>query len=298
MISILNGGNFCIFALSQRSISVFFKKNTNRTGIEAEGEKEMGFLDHLEELRWHIIRAGVSVVFFAVVALIFQNQIFEHIIYAPKKADFITYRIFCAISEATCFQPPDLQLITRELGEQFFMGITVSIYMGVIVSFPYIFYEFWSFIKPGLYEAELKIANRLIGVTTFLFLLGIAFGYFIIAPFAITYLGSYSLGETTEAINSPTLASYVNYLTMFTLPTGLAFELPIVVYFLARLGIIGPAIMRKFRREALLVIFIVAAIITPPDALTQILIGIPMYLLYEVSIIVAARVKARNEARQ
>jgi len=278
---------------------VFFNKITKRTGGEAEGETEMGFLDHLEELRWHIIRAGASVVFFAVIALIFQNQIFEYIIYAPKKGDFITYRLFCSLSEATCFQPPELQLITRELGEQFFMGITVSIYLGIIVSFPYIFYEFWSFIKPGLYENELKIANRLIGVTTFLFLLGIAFGYFIIAPFAITYLGSYSLGESTEAaINSPTLASYVSYLTMFTIPTGLAFELPIVVYFLARLGIVGPAMMKKFRREAFLVIFIVAAIITPPDAITQTLVGIPMYILYEISIMVAARVKAQNDARQ
>jgi sec-independent protein translocase protein TatC len=230
---------------------------------------------------------------FAIVALIFQNEVFEYIVYAPKKPDFITYKVFCAISEATCFSPPQLTLITRELGEQFFMGITVSIYIGVIASFPYIFYEFWKFIKPGLYDAEVKIANRLIGATSFLFILGVAFGYYIIAPFAISFLGSYSVG--TEAINSPTLSSYVSYLTMFTVPVGLAFELPIVVYFLAKIGIIGPAIMRKYRREAFLVIFIVAAIITPPDALTQILVGIPMYVLYEISIYVAARVVKSQE---
>ncbi len=276
-------------------MSIFLKKILNKNIKPSEGEGEMGFLDHLEELRWHIIRAGLSVLFFAVLALIFQNQIFEYIIFAPKKADFPTYRLFCAISEATCFSPPELQLITRELGEQFFMGITVSLYLGFIISFPYIFYEFWKFIKPGLYDNEVKVASRLIGVVAFLFILGVCFGYFVIAPFAITYLGNYTVG--TEAINSPTLSSYVNYLTMFTIPVGISFELPVIVYFLAKLGIVGPDMMKKYRREAFLVIFIVAAIITPPDALTQILVGIPMYLLYEVSIRVAANVRAvRNQA--
>ena len=261
---------------------------------KAEDEsKEMGFLDHLEELRWHVIRAGIAVIVIAIIALVFQNEVFEYIIYAPKKPSFITYKVFCAISEATCFSPPELPLITRELGEQFFMGITVSLYLGLVVAFPVIFYEFWKFIKPGLYDQEIKIANRLIGVTSLLFLLGVSFGYFVIAPFAITFLGSYSVG--TEATNSPTLASYVSYLTMFTIPVGLAFELPIVVYFLAKIGIIGPEIMKKFRREAFLVIFIIAAVITPPDALTQILVGIPMYILYEISITVAARVVKDNE---
>ncbi|MBK6665528.1 MAG: twin-arginine translocase subunit TatC [Saprospiraceae bacterium] len=268
------------------------KKEISDVQNAGDDGKEMGFLDHLEELRWHVIRAGLAVIFFAKIALIFQNEVFEYIIYAPKKPDFITYKLFCAISEATCFSPPELPLITRELGEQFFMGITVSIYIGVIASFPYIFYEFWKFIKPGLYQTEVKIANRLIGATSFLFILGVSFGYYIIAPFAISFLGSYSVG--TEAVNSPTLSSYVSYLTMFTIPIGLAFELPIVVYFLARIGIIGPDIMKKYRREAFLIIFIIAAIITPPDALTQIMVGIPMYILYEISITVASRVVKSN----
>lgn len=273
-----------------------FKKVISGINTKNEEGEEMGFLDHLEELRWHVIRAGIVVSVFAIIALIFQNEVFEYIVYAPKKPDFITYKIFCALSDATCFSPPELPLITRELGEQFFMGITVSLYIGVIASFPYIFYEFWKFIKPGLYETEVKVANRLIGATSFLFILGVAFGYYIIAPFAISFLGSYSVG--TEAVNSPTLSSYVSYLTMFTIPVGLAFELPIVVYFLARIGLIGPQIMKKYRREAFLVIFIIAAIITPPDALTQILVGIPMYILYEISITVAARVVKDGEEKQ
>lgn len=271
-------------------MSILLKKIFNKNSKSADGETEMGFLDHLEELRWHIIRAGSSVLFFATLALIFQNEIFEYIIFAPKRESFPTYRLFCAISEATCFSPPQLQLITRELGEQFFMGITVSLYIGFIISFPYIFYEFWKFIKPGLYENEVKVARKLIGVVAFLFILGVCFGYYVIAPFAITYLGNYSVG--TEAINSPTLSSYVNYLTMFTIPVGISFELPVIVYFLAKLGIVGPNMMKKYRREAFLIIFIIAAIITPPDALTQILVGIPMYVLYEVSIRVAANVSA------
>jgi len=267
-------------------LSIFKNSKEKKTG-DTEA-KEMGFLDHLEELRWHVIRASISIIFFAILALIFQKFIFKNIIFAPKNADFLTYKVLCAISEKTCFTPPDLPLITRELGEQFFIGITVSIYLGFIVSFPYVFYEFWKFIKPGLHETEKKVASGLVFITSLLFTLGVSFGYFVIAPFAISWLGSYTVG--TEAVNSPTLASYVNYLTMFTIPTGLAFELPIVVYFLAKIGIVGPEIMKKFRKQAFLVIFIVAAIITPPDALTQVLIGIPVYLLYEVSIIIAQRV--------
>ncbi len=277
-------------------MSGLIKKIISGAKIAQDQSKEMGFLDHLEELRWHVIRAGIAVSVIAITALVYQNEVFEYIIYAPKKPTFITYKVFCAISEATCFSPPELQLITREMGEQFFMGITVSLYLGLIVAFPYIFYEFWKFIKPGLYENEVRIANRLIGATSMLFILGVCFGYYVIAPFAITFLGSYSVG--TETINSPTLSSYVNYLTMFTIPVGLAFELPIVVYFLARLGIIGPDIMKKFRKEAFLVIFIIAAIITPPDALTQILVGVPMYILYEISIKVAGRVVKDNEKRE
>lgn len=256
-------------------------------------DAEMGFLDHIEELRWHVIRAAIGIVFFAILALVYQEWIFKHIIFAPKNADFPTYHFFCWLSAKTCFSPPELPLITRELGEQFFIGITVSIYLGFIASFPYVFYEFWKFIKPGLHDNEKKVASSLVIATSLLFTTGVLFGYYIISPFAITWLGSYTVG--TEAVNSPTLSSYVNYLTMFTIPTGLAFELPIIVYFLAKTGIVGPKIMKQYRKHALLVIFIVAAIITPPDALTQVLVGIPVYILYEISIIIADKVMREKE---
>jgi sec-independent protein translocase protein TatC len=263
-----------------------------KTSPEPEEPREMGFLDHLEELRWHVIRSAIAIVLFAIIALSNQKWVFKNIIFAPKQKDFFTYRFLCDLSERTCFYPPELPLITRELGEQFFIGIAVSIYLGFVAAFPYVFYEFWRFIRPGLYDHEKKVAGRLVFVTSFLFTVGVAFGYFIIAPFAITWLGSYDVGS--DATNSPTLASYVNYLTMFTIPTGLAFELPIVAYFLAKIGIIGPEIMKKFRKEAFLLIFVIAAIITPPDAITQILIGIPVYALYEISIIIVTKVSKEN----
>lgn len=269
----------------------FFKFFTSSGQSNADGE--MGFLDHLEELRWHVIRAAIAIVVLAIVALTYQEWIFKNIIFAPKNPDFPTYRFFCWISEKMCFYPPELTLITRELGEQFFMGITVSIYMGFIVAFPYVFYEFWKFIKPGLHDTEKRVAQSLVLATSFLFTAGVLFGYYIIAPFAITWLGGYTVG--VDAVNSPTLASYVNYLVMFTLPTGLAFELPIVIFFLAKTGIVGPKILRQYRRHAILIIAVVAAIITPPDALTQILVSIPVYILYEISIIIAERVvKSKN----
>jgi sec-independent protein translocase protein TatC len=270
-------------------IGNLLKKKAQNTEDENE---EMGFLDHLEELRWHVVRSILAIVICTCLALIFQTWVFENIIYAPKKPDFITYRFFCNISPSVCFTPPDMQLITRELGEQFFVGLTVCIWMGFIAAFPYVFYEFWSFIKPGLYDKEQKVANRLVGVTSMLFLVGILFGYYIIAPFAISYLGSYTVG--TEATTSPSLASYVNYLTMFCLPTGIAFELPIVIYFLAKIGIVGPKFMRAYRREAYLVILVVAAIITPPDVVTQCLVAFPVFLLYEASIYIAYRVEKEN----
>ena len=275
---------------------MFWNKGNKVSNDSQNDGKEMGFLDHLEELRWHVIRAAIGVIIFAIIALIFQKEVFEYIIFAPLKASFPTYQFLCSISETTCFTPPKIPIITRELGEQFFMGLTVSIYLGIIASFPYIFYEFWKFISPGLYDSELKIANRLIGATSILFIIGVLFGYFIIAPFAITYLGSYSVG--VEAVTSPTLTSYINYLTMFTIPTGIAFELPIIIYFLAKLGIVGPSNLRKYRREAFLIIFIIAAIITPPDALTQTLIGLPVYGLYEISILIADRVYKKQTAVQ
>jgi sec-independent protein translocase protein TatC len=262
-------------------MALFKKKNTER-------EREMSFLEHLEELRWHIIRSLGAIVTIAISVFLLKSFIFNSIIFAPKRPDFATYKFFCWISERTCFGPPEFDLITRELGEQFFTHIKVSFWLGLIVAFPYIFFEFWKFIKPGLYETERKAARGIVLVCSFLFISGVIFGYYVISPFAISWLAGYVVGA--EAINAPTLASYVNYMTMFTIPTGLVFELPVFVYFFSKIGLVTPELMRKYRKHSIIIILILSALITPPDVVTQFLIGVPIFILYEISIAISKRV--------
>lgn len=252
-----------------------------------EPDSEMSFLDHLEELRWHLVRSIVAILVCAIVVFMAKNFVFKEVIFGPRYEDFPTYRFLCGLSDFLCLEPPLFNLITRELGEQFIVHMKVSFILGLIISFPYIFWEIWRFIKPGLYEKEQKAARGIVFVCSFLFFLGVAFGYYIISPFAITFLAGY---EIEGAIASPTLASYVNYMTMFTLPTGLVFELPIVVYFFSKIGLLTPDFMKAYRRQAFVLILILASIITPPDVMTQLLISVPLYFLYEISIYISKRV--------
>ena len=257
----------------------------------AVDQKEMSFLDHLEELRWHLVRSIVAIVVVAIAMFVMGQVLFEKVILAPKSSDFITYRLICQLSETLCFYPPEFDLITRELGEQFIVHLKVSVLLGIVVAFPYIFWEIWRFVKPGLYDKERKAARGIVLICSCLFLMGVSFGYFIISPFAVTFLAGYNVG----AVSAPTLASFVNYMTMFTVPTGLVFELPIVVYFLSKIGLVYPDFMRRYRRHAFILILILAAIITPPDVVTQFLIGVPLYFLYEISIVISKRVHAKNK---
>jgi sec-independent protein translocase protein TatC len=268
-----------------------FKNKQKKNGDS--NEAEMSFLDHLEVLRWHLIRSIFAVLLGAIVVFILKDYIFDYVIFAPKKSSFLTYKVLCGISATLCMEPPPLELITRELGEQFMIHIKSSIILGFVIAFPYVIFEVWKFIKPGLYDKEKKYARGFVFVCSALFVSGVLFGYFVISPFAITFLGSYSVGS--EAVNSPTLASYVNYMTMFTLPSGIIFELPVVVYFLSKIGVVSAAGMRKYRKHAFVSILILSAIITPPDVVTQFLIGIPIFFLYEISIIIAKRMEKKNE---
>ena len=252
-------------------------------------EAEMSFLDHLEELRWHILRSFSAVLVFATAAFLGGKPFFEFIFMSPKKADFVTYRYISKIVPS--FLPPNFNLETRVFAEQFIVHIKASILLGVIIAFPYIIWEVWRFIKPGLYKHERKAARGFVFVCSFLFISGVSFGYFVIAPFAIKFLASYDIG----AINAPTLDSYVNYMLLFTLPTGIIFQLPVLVYFLAKIGLIDAPFMRTYRRHAIVSILILAALVTPPDVITQFLIGIPLFILYELSIGVAKRVTAKRE---
>ena len=255
-------------------------------------DKEMSFLDHLEELRWHILRSIVAIVTLGIIFFLVKGFVFK-IIMAPSKSDFITYNLLCSLSDITCMEPANFILLPRDMGEQFFTHIKVSLWLGFILGFPYVFWEFWRFIKPGLYKNEQKAARGIVGSCSILFIAGVLFGYYVISPFAITFLTNYQVAP--DVISSPTLTSYVSYMTMLTIPTGIIFELPVVVFFLAKIGLISSDFMKKYRRHAFVIVFILAAIITPPDILTQILIGIPIYVLYEFSIHLARRVEKKRE---
>lgn len=259
---------------------------------------EMSFFDHISELRKHILRSAMAIAVVAVVCFLYKDFVFNTIIFGPRNPDFPTYRILCNAShlmgmgDAICFAPPKFDLITRQLGEVIIEVMYVSFWLGVIGAFPFIFWEFWKFISPGLHEHERKAIRGVVFVCTFLFMLGVSFGYYVIAPFSISFLAGFTL-EGLEV--APTLDSYVTYMTMFTIPTGFIFQMPVAAYFFARMGLVGASFLREYRRHAIVVILIVAAIITPPDVVSQTLVSIPLFALYEVSILVVAGVQRRRE---
>jgi len=211
------------------------------------------------------------------------------------KTDFWTYEFFCGLSDTLCFGPPNLEFDTKVFAEQFLLSIKVAFLLGFAVAFPYIFWEIWRFIKPGLYKNEKSAARGIVFYCSFLFTLGILFGYFIIAPFAISFLGNYSLSSQID-IQSTSISSYTNYIFLFCIPTGIVFQLPIFVYFFSRIGLLTPEFMRKYRKHAIILILLLAAVITPPDVVTQFLIGIPLFFLYEISIYISKRTNKKYNA--
>lgn len=254
---------------------------------------EMSFVDHLEELRWHLFRAIGAMLLLAVLTFVFSRFLFNGIILAPKSEHFLTYKAFCGVSEALglgglmCLDPTNFQIINTEMAGQFLTDLKVSIMLGFILSFPYIFYELWSFIRPGLYAREQRVTRGLVFYSSALFLTGVLFGYFILAPFSINFFVSYNVSE--QVVNTITLTSYISLLSTIVLAAGIMFELPMVVYLLSKLGLVTPDMMRQYRRHAAVAILIIAAIITPADVWTQVLVSIPVYFLYEISVFISAR---------
>ena len=260
----------------------------------------MTFLQHLEELRWHIIRAVIAIVTGAIVAFMFKNFIFDTIILAPNNPDFVTNRLLCRLADAVnapalCINQNPVELISIKMSGQFTTHINISLVAGLIMAFPYVFWEFWSFFRPALYEKERKYARGAVTMASLLFLTGILFGYFIITPLSINFLGSYRVSDLVN--NQINITSYIGSVTSVALSAGITFELPIVIFFLARIGVVTPEFMRKYRKHSIVVVLIVAAVITPPDVFSLILVSIPLILLYELSIIIAARV-VRKRAEQ
>lgn len=261
---------------------------------------EMSFLDHLEALRWHIIKAISSIVICAVVAYIYSDFIWNSVLLAPKSPDFWTSRMLVKVTNLLGVQSAGLnqhpiQLINFNLSGQFMVDVWTAIIAGFIVSFPYVVYQFWSFIKPALYENERKYASGAVAVMSGLFLLGVLFGYYLIVPFSLDWLGSYSISK--EVLNQINILSYISSVTSIVIAGGVSFELPVVVYFLSKVGLLTPKFLKKYRRHSYVVLLIIAAIITPPDVLSQTIVCIPLFILYELSIFISARVDKANKRR-
>jgi len=261
-----------------------------KTKKDESPEKEMSFLDHLEELRWHLIRSTIAVVILGLVAFICKDFIFEVLIFGPKQADFPTYRILCRAAQSIgfdsfCFTELPFRIQSRTMSGQFSAHIWTSITAGVIAAFPYILYEFWRFIGPGLSAKERSTSKGFIFFASFLFFLGVLFGYYVITPLSINFLGSYQVSK--EVFNDFDLSSYISLVRSSVLASGILFQLPIVVFFLTKIGIVTPEILRKYRKISIVIVLIVSAVITPPDIASQVIVAVPIIILYESSIYIS-----------
>lgn len=267
-------------------------KKTSATG-------EMSFLEHLEALRWHIVRSACVIMGLAIVLFCYKDFLFDSVLLAPKKPDFLTYRALCKLSQVIsiagdlCVSKIDFTLISTDLSAQFTTHMWSAFVGGLVLGFPYLVFELWSFIKPALKEKEKRYARGIVFYTSFLFITGVLFGYYVITPMSVNFLGTYQV--SAEVKNTITLDSFISTVTTLTLITGLVFEMPIAIYFLSKIGIMSPSFMRKYRRHAVVLILIVAAIITPTsDATTLMLVAFPLWILYEISIFVSAYVTRKQ----
>ena len=263
-----------------------------------KSNEEMSFLDHLEILRWHLIRSGIAILLFSILAFIFKEIIFDVVLLAPKDPNFLTYRFLCNISQALglgdalCIKESPFSLMNINMAGQFSAHLLTSFYAGFILAFPYVFWEIWRFVLPALKEKEAKVSRGIVFFSSLLFLTGVIFGYFVIAPLSINFLGSYQVSQTVA--NQISLTSFISTVTTISLANGIIFELPILVYFLTKIGLLTPEFMRTYRRHAMVITLILSAIITPPDITSQILVSFPLIILYEISIQISKAIVKKN----
>jgi len=265
-------------------------------------EAEMSFFEHLEVLRWHLIRSAIAIVVFLLLAFSFYDFIFDKIVMGPKNTDFLTYRVMCRIGEwlnidGLCVTEVPGIIINTAMAGQFLMQINSSLLIAVMLGFPYLLYEVWLFVKPALSPLERRSTRGFVFYATLLFALGVCFGYFVVTPLAMNFLANYSISDSIA--NTITIQSYLSFVATLSLGCGIVFELPIAVFILSRMGFLTPQFMRSTRRYAILGILLVAAIITPtPDAFTMLTVSFPMLILYELSILISARVERKRKAEE
>jgi sec-independent protein translocase protein TatC len=253
--------------------------------------KQMSFLDHLEELRWRLMRSAVAVIIFAIVIWIYQKEIMENVFLIMVDPNFITFKLLCEYLNV-CIDKIPVNFQSMTLSGQFSYALMMSIMGGAVLAFPYIFYQLWSFVKPGLKFKERKMAKGIVFYVSILFFAGILFGYFIVAPLSVQFFGAFQI--TDKIKNDFTISSYMSTILSTVFYTGLFFLLPVVTYLLVKIGLFTPEFLVKYRKHAVVVILILAAVITPPDVISQVIVTIPIYLLFEISVLVAKRV-AKNQ---
>ncbi|WP_026914499.1 twin-arginine translocase subunit TatC [Christiangramia portivictoriae] len=270
-----------------------------RIAPQEEPGTEMSFLDHLEELRWHLIRAVLAVVIAGGIAFVLKEFIFDVLLFGPANPDFFSYRLLCDLSGffgidgGFCDQEMNFRIQSRTMGGQFSAHVWTSITAGFIIAFPYVIYEFWKFVAPAMHDNERNHAKGFIFITSILFFLGVLFGYYVVTPLSINFLGKYQVSDTV--FNDFDLSSYISLVRASVLASGLIFELPIVIYFLTKVGVVTPEFLKKYRKYALVIVLVLSAVITPPDIVSQIIVAIPVLILYEVSIVISKFMYKKEE---
>ena len=257
-------------------------------------DKEMSFLDHLEDLRWHLIRSFLSVIILAAIAFLAKDFIFNVLIFGPKHSDFPTYKILCKIAkfigfkDSFCFTELPFRIQSRTMGGQFSAHVWTSVTAGFIIAFPYILNEMWKFVSPGLKANERSSAKGFILIASLLFFIGVLFGYYVVTPLSINFLGTYQVSG--EVHNDFDLSSYISLVRASVIASGLIFELPILIFILTKVGVVSPEILKKYRKISLVIVLILSAIITPPDIASQVIVSVPIIVLYEISIYISKAV--------
>lgn len=266
---------------------------------------EMSFADHLEELRWHLMRSVIVWLIATIACFVFIDYIFDNIIYAPAHSDFITYRALCqfgqniGIGETLCMPPVEIKLQGNTVSGPFMSAISIAMIGGLIVAFPYLLWELWKFIKPALSKNELKYSRGAIFWVSLCFFTGGAFGYFLLAPFTFNFLANFTLGSTGAYTYIPTLDDYISTINNIILGCGLAFEMPVLSYVLAKIGILTGSFLKNTRKYSVVIILILAAVITPsPDWTSQAIVAIPLLILMEISIIIASRIEKQKKKEE
>ncbi len=278
----------------------FFKKIRGQDADDAE----MSFIDHLEALRWHVVRSIFAILVFGILFFVFIDWIFDNVIMGPTRNDFISYRVLCSLShklhmgDSLCMPPMELNLQVTSVSGTFMSSITIAFAGGLLFALPYVLWEVWRFVKPALKTEELNYTRGVIFWISLFFFMGAAFGYFLMAPFTFNFLANYKIGTQGILLYRPMLSDYLDSLIDITLGAGLAFELPMASWILSKMGLVTPKFLRTYRKYAYVALLVIAAIITPsPDWGSQLIVVIPLVMLYELSILISARVNKAAEKK-